>query len=72
MIGIECKDGIISSDIAKDCFKNGMIIETAGPSDEVVKFFCPLTITESELEEGLTIFENAIDNIAEKHFKKAS
>jgi diaminobutyrate-2-oxoglutarate transaminase len=72
MIGIECKNGIISSDIAKDCFKNGMIIETAGPSDEVVKFFCPLTITDAELDKGLTIFENAIDNIAEKHFKKAS
>jgi len=72
MIGIECQNGAIASDIARSCFAKGMIIETAGPNDEVVKFFCPLTITESELEQGLTIFEQAVENIAEKHFKKAS
>ena len=49
-----------------------MIIETAGPADEVVKFFCPLTITESELIEGLTIFENAVEAVASTYFKKAS
>ncbi|MBA5763820.1 diaminobutyrate--2-oxoglutarate transaminase [Vibrio sp. 404] len=72
MIGIECQNGALAGDIAKACFANGMIIETAGPNDEVVKFFCPLTITESELEQGLTIFEQAVEKIAEKHFKKAS
>ncbi|MGF1908399.1 diaminobutyrate--2-oxoglutarate transaminase [Vibrio kasasachensis] len=72
MIGIECRNGAIASDISKACFANGLIIETAGPSDEVVKFFCPLTITESELDQGLSIFEQAVEAIAEKHFKKAS
>lgn len=72
MIGIECINGDISSEITKACFDNGMIIETAGPDDEVVKFFCPLTISESELEQGLNIFENAVETIAAKHFKQAS
>ncbi|MGF1724338.1 diaminobutyrate--2-oxoglutarate transaminase [Photobacterium nomapromontoriensis] len=72
MIGIECKHDDISRDIAKACFKNGMIIETAGPNDEVVKFFCPLTITAAELEQGLNIFEGAVESIAAKYFKKAS
>ncbi|NMU70321.1 diaminobutyrate--2-oxoglutarate transaminase, partial [Vibrio parahaemolyticus] len=48
------------------------VIETAGPDDEVVKFFCPLTISESELDQGLSIFENAVETIAAKHFKQAS
>ncbi|WP_295898671.1 diaminobutyrate--2-oxoglutarate transaminase [uncultured Vibrio sp.] len=72
MIGVECCDGELSSDIAKTCFENGMIIETAGPDDEVVKFFCPLTITNEELNQGLAIFEDAVDQVVAKHYKKAS
>lgn len=72
MIGIECKDGEISGAIAKTCFDNGMVIETAGPNDEVVKFFCPLTISEAELTQGLNIFEGSVEAIASKYFKQAS
>jgi len=72
MIGIECHRGEFAAQIAKACFDKGMVIETAGPDDEVVKFFCPLTITDAELDKGLGIFENAVALIAAKHFKKAS
>ncbi|MFB9135473.1 diaminobutyrate--2-oxoglutarate transaminase [Vibrio sp. AK197] len=72
MQGIECQNGDMASDISKACYENGMIIETAGPDDEVVKFFCPLTISESELEQGLHIFEQAVDSVAEKLTRKAS
>ncbi|GAA5647720.1 diaminobutyrate--2-oxoglutarate transaminase [Vibrio proteolyticus] len=72
MQGIECSRGEIASAIARECFENGMIIETAGPDDEVVKFFCPLTISESELEQGLHIFEQAVDTIAPQLTRKAS
>ncbi|SON48524.1 diaminobutyrate--2-oxoglutarate transaminase [Vibrio tapetis] len=72
MIGVECHNGELAGHIAKTCFENGMVIETAGPDDEVVKFFCPLTITESELDQGLSIFENAVESVVAKHFRKAS
>lgn len=72
MQGIECSRGEIASAIARECFENGMIIETAGPDDEVVKFFCPLTISESELEQGLHIFEQAVNTIAPQLTRKAS
>ena len=72
MIGIECNDGDLSSQITKNCFENGLVIETAGPNDEVVKFFSPLTITTAELEQGLAIFENAVEQVVAKNFKKAS
>jgi len=72
MQGIECQSGEISDKIARECFRLGMVIETAGPDDEVVKFFCPLTISESELEQGLTIFAQAVENIASQYIKKAS
>ncbi|WP_260258357.1 diaminobutyrate--2-oxoglutarate transaminase [Vibrio intestinalis] len=72
MIGVECKSGDVASDIAKHCFKSGMVIETAGPNDEVVKFFCPLTITKQELAQGLNIFEGAVEAVATKLYKQAS
>lgn len=72
MIGIECKDGNTADEIAKTCFENGLVIETAGPNDEIVKFFCPLTISESELMQGLTIFEDSVEIVATKYFKKVS
>ncbi|MDC0611882.1 diaminobutyrate--2-oxoglutarate transaminase [Vibrio sp.] len=72
MQGIECVSGDAASDVARECFKNGLIIETAGPNDEVIKFFCPLTISQNELEEGLSIFENATKSIAAQYLKKAS
>lgn len=72
MTGVECINGDLSSEIAKVCFDNGVIIETAGPDDEVVKFFCPLTITQAELQQGLSVFEDAVEFVATKHFKKAS
>ncbi len=63
MKGIECKNGSTANKITQACFLMGMIIETAGPSDEIVKFFCPLTINESELNQGIKIFENAAFNV---------
>ncbi|WP_305465308.1 diaminobutyrate--2-oxoglutarate transaminase [Photobacterium leiognathi] len=72
MIGIECNDGELAGQIAKTCFENGLVIETAGPNDEVVKFFSPLTISHDELKQGLAIFENAVEQIVAKDFKQAS
>ncbi|EGU32094.1 diaminobutyrate--2-oxoglutarate aminotransferase [Vibrio ichthyoenteri ATCC 700023] len=72
MIGIECSAGETATLIARECFANGMVIETAGPNDEVVKFFCPLTITQNEMDQGMKIFEKAVDNVAAKLIKKAS
>ncbi len=72
MQGIECKTGELASAISRRCFEKGMVIETAGPNDEVLKFFCPLTISESELEQGLHIFEQAAEYVAQTATRKAS
>ena len=54
------------------CFERGLIIETAGPNDEVVKCLCPLIITEAELTQGLDWLEDAIVETASERLKKAS
>ncbi|MBA5684411.1 diaminobutyrate--2-oxoglutarate transaminase [Photobacterium damselae subsp. damselae] len=63
MMGIECINGEIASVLIKKCFENKMIIETAGPNDEVIKFFPSLTINRADLSYGLNIFEGAVESI---------
>lgn len=72
MQGIACHNGDISDGITSLCFEHGMIIETAGPNDEVIKFFSPLTVSEAELEKGLQIFTTAVEEYKKQKLKKAS
>jgi diaminobutyrate-2-oxoglutarate transaminase len=53
---------------AKACaaaFERGLIIETAGPTDEVMKLMPPLTITDAELEEGLAVVAESVRAVTE-------
>lgn len=61
--GINCINGEIAGAITRHAFKNGLIIETSGADDQVVKFFCPLTIGDESLKRGIDIVENAIKEI---------
>lgn len=48
---------------AKACaaaFERGLLVETSGPSDEVVKILPPLTVTDDELEEGLATVRGSV------------
>ncbi|MGZ6834197.1 MAG: diaminobutyrate--2-oxoglutarate transaminase, partial [Mycobacteriaceae bacterium] len=45
-------------------FDNGLLAETSGPSDEVVKLLPALTITEDELDHGLKILAEATDTVS--------
>lgn len=72
MQGIKCKNEEIARAIARSCFDKGMLLETAGPNDEVLKFFCPLTISLTDLELGMSIFKQAVVEIANTMTKKAS
>jgi diaminobutyrate-2-oxoglutarate transaminase len=53
---------------AKACaaaFERGLLMETSGPSDEVMKVMPALTITDEELEEGLTIVGESVRAVTE-------
>ena len=58
--GINCVSGELAAAITRHAFKNGLIIETSGADDHVVKFLCPLTISESNLAYGIDLVEAAI------------
>jgi diaminobutyrate-2-oxoglutarate transaminase len=45
----------LASTVARECFARGLLIETAGPKDEVLKLMPPLTIEDAALSRGLAI-----------------
>lgn len=49
--------------ILKEAFQNGLIVELAGPNDEVVKFLPPLTIDDATLNRGLEVFHSVANNV---------
>ncbi|TSE00020.1 diaminobutyrate--2-oxoglutarate transaminase [Skermania sp. ID1734] len=49
--------------VCRLAYDNGLLAETSGPSDEVVKLLPPLTITEDELDHGLGILADATGSV---------
>lgn len=49
--------------VMRRCFDNHLLVETAGPSDEVVKFLAPLVLTDEELERGMAICADAVEAV---------
>lgn len=64
MRGLVCRTGEIARSISEAAFRQGLIVETSGPSGEVLKCLCPLTITEAELDQGLDILCFATSEVA--------
>lgn len=64
--GINCVDGELAEKITRKAFQNGLIIETSGADDQVIKFFCPLIISDENLKKGIDIVEKAIHEVCAK------
>lgn len=60
MRGIDVGSGELAGDICARCFEAGLIIETSGAHDEVVKVLAPLTIPDAVFAKGLNILESAV------------
>ncbi len=61
--GIDCVNGELASKITHQAFQNGLIIETSGDDDQVVKFLCPLIISYENLKRGIDIVEDAVSDV---------
>ncbi len=60
MRGINVGSGETASAITGACFEQGLIIETSGPHDEIVKVLAPLVIDDAVLGAGLDILERSV------------
>jgi 4-aminobutyrate aminotransferase/(S)-3-amino-2-methylpropionate transaminase len=49
------------SDIVQHAAEHGLIVESAGIYGNVLRFLCPLVVTDEQLDCGLDILEAAIE-----------
>jgi len=63
MRGIDVGNGELAGRICAECFRRGLIIETSGAHDEVVKVLAPLTIPMEQFREGLDILDQAVETL---------
>lgn len=62
--GLAFDDPAITAKVCRRAFDNGLLVETSGPDDSVVKVMPPLTVAVAdELEPGLQILADAVDTI---------
>ncbi|MFT5427280.1 MAG: diaminobutyrate-2-oxoglutarate transaminase [Gammaproteobacteria bacterium] len=61
--GINCVNGELAEKITRKAFKKGLIIETSGADDEVIKLLCPLTITMENLTKGIDILQESVHEV---------
>ncbi len=62
--GLSFADPKQAAATSRMAFKNGLVIERAGPDDEVVKVLAALTIDDATLRKGLEILAQSIDEVA--------
>ncbi|MCC1493076.1 diaminobutyrate--2-oxoglutarate transaminase [Cognatishimia sp. F0-27] len=63
MRGVDVGSGDLAGEICAHAFRNGLIVETSGPDDEVVKILAPLTTPDETLRKGLDILIDAARNV---------
>ncbi len=72
MRGIVVSSGAVADAICAEAFANGLIMETSGPSGEVVKLLAPLMIPDEDLAAGLDILARAFDTVAKSQGRSAA
>ncbi|MBF6125737.1 diaminobutyrate--2-oxoglutarate transaminase [Nocardia brasiliensis] len=61
--GVVFEDPSQASKVCQIAFERGLLVETSGSTDEVVKLLPALTITDQELDHGLSILTGAVDTV---------
>ncbi len=67
--GLKLPQAGVAKEASKAAFERGLVIETAGANDDVLKFLPPLVIEEELLREGLQIVDEALASLVERRQK---
>lgn len=59
--GLEFENEATASEVSRAAFERGLIIETAGPQDEVLKVLPPLTTPDDVLRKGMEIVSESVE-----------
>jgi 4-aminobutyrate aminotransferase len=60
MIGLELRDKDTAAAVQSRCLADGLVVLTCGPAENVLRLVPPLTLSDDELDLGLTILERAL------------
>ncbi|SHK36405.1 diaminobutyrate aminotransferase apoenzyme [Pseudonocardia thermophila] len=63
--GLQFGQPELAAKVCAAAFERGLLMETSGPSDEVMKIMPPLTVTDAELDEGLAIVADSVRAVTE-------
>jgi diaminobutyrate-2-oxoglutarate transaminase len=58
--GLAFENGELARKVSAVAFERGLLVETAGPKDEVIKLLPPLIATDAEIDEGLALLADAV------------
>ncbi|MFB7874570.1 MULTISPECIES: diaminobutyrate--2-oxoglutarate transaminase [unclassified Nocardia] len=61
--GIVFDDPSQAAKVCRTAFEQGLLVETSGSMDEVVKLLPPLTLRSDELDKGLSVLTSSIDTV---------
>jgi acetylornithine/N-succinyldiaminopimelate aminotransferase len=62
LVGVVCDDSVVNLDIVKAAEDKGLLTIPAG--NNVIRIIPPLIITEGEIDEGLTLFDQTCNNFS--------
>lgn len=75
ILGMECTPAELAGAVTAECFERGLILETCGANDQVIKFLPALTVETEVLERGMDIFEKsfaaALEGFPQHKIKRA-
>ncbi|WBL20628.1 diaminobutyrate--2-oxoglutarate transaminase [Citricoccus sp. NR2] len=63
LTGVCFEDPEVAGKVAAEAFQRGLLVETSGPQDEVLKVMPPLTTPLEELQRGLNIITEAVSAV---------
>lgn len=58
--GLVFEHGELARKVSSVAFERGLLVETAGPHDEVIKLLPALTVTDAEIDQGLALIADAV------------
>ncbi|MHC4049398.1 diaminobutyrate--2-oxoglutarate transaminase [Bradyrhizobium sp. 25ACV] len=64
MAGLKCRSHAVVARVHDIAFENGLLIESSGPNRDVIKVLPPITITHDELDRGISILNQALQEQA--------
>src|SRR5690606_25632198 len=70
--GLELPQPGVAGETSAEAFTRGLVIETAGADDQVLKFLPSLLIEEETLREGLAIVEASLEALLDKRHRMLS